>query len=324
MRRLFTVLIALTSLGFICLMAGGWWVIQEIHRPAPFDTPRELMVTNGQTGLSLATKLREQDTITNDKLFYALLRVQPITLKTGEYEIPAHSSIKEIRDILKSGKTIQRQFTVAEGLTVKQVMILLQQNEFLTGEISTPPEEGSLLPDTYAFTRGETRQVLIDRMQAAQKTLLDELWDKRDPRLPLQTPLEAITLASIVEKETGQADERRKIAGLFYNRLRAGMLLQTDPTVVYAVTDGLGHMGGKPLLKKHLGIDSPYNTYKYAGLPPTPIANPGRASIEAVFNPEKHDDLFFVADGTGGHVFSETLSGHNANVTQWRKIKKGK
>lgn len=324
MRRLFTVLIALASLGFICLMAGGAWVIQQLHHPASFDTPRELMIAPGTTGKALTDQLKEQKFIEQDILFYTLLRLQPITLRTGEYLIPAHSSIRAIHDILRSGQPIQRYFTLPEGMTVKQALILLRQNEFLSGAIDALPPEGSLLPDTYAFTRGDSRLNVIKRMQQAQQELLKELWDKRDPDLLLNSPQEAVILASIVEKETGQADERRKVAGLFYNRLRIGMMLQTDPTVVYAITDGLGHMGGKPLLRKHLAVDSPYNTYRYAGLTPTPIANPGRASLEAVFNPEKHDYLFFVADGTGGHAFSETLSGHNANVAKWRKIKKEK
>ena len=314
----------LASLFFICLIAGGGWVVHAINAPAPFDTQKEIIVSPGSSGGMVSDQLTRADIIDQPKIFYLLLRLGHVTIKAGEYEIPAHSSLKQIVTLLQSGKTIQRSFTLAEGLTVKQALILMQQNEFLSGDITTPPAEGSLLPDTYQFTRGDTREALIKRMQDAQKKLLDELWDKRDTALPLKTPQEAVTLASIVEKETGKAEERSRIAGLFYNRLKIGMALQTDPTVVYAVTDGLGHMGGKPLLKKHLEADSPYNTYRVVGLPPGPIANPGRASLGAVFAPEHHDYLFFVADGTGGHVFSETLAGHNANVTEWRKIKKAK
>jgi UPF0755 protein len=309
MRYFLKVSVMIASVGLLCLIGFGVWTVNQLNTPAAFETEKEFIIQNGDTGLDVANHLGAQNLISEPKIFYCLLRLRPITIKTGEYNIPPHASMKDIFNLLKEGKVVQRQFTLAEGLTVKQMMILLQQNEFLTGEVKTPPKEGSLMPDTYSFTRGETRDVLIARMQEAQKTLLDELWAKRDTSLPLKSPEEAVTLASIVEKETGKAEERNKIAGLFYNRLKIGMALQTDPTVVYAVTNGLGHMGGKRLYSKHLQVDSPYNTYKVVGLPPGPIANPGRASLEAVFAPEQHNYLFFVADGTGGHVFSETLAG---------------
>lgn len=314
----------IASLFFISLIAGGMWVVHMINAPAPFDVQKEIIVTPGSSGGTVTDQLARQNIIEQPKIFYLLLRFGHVQIKAGEYAIPPHSSLKEIVTLLQDGKTIQRSFTLAEGLTVKQALILMQQNEFLTGDVKTPPKEGSLLPDTYQFTRGDTRDALIARMEESQKKLLNNLWEKRDASLPLKTPEEAVILASIVEKETGKSEERAKIAGLFYNRLKIGMALQTDPTVVYAITDGLGHMGGKALLHKDLETDSPYNTYRVVGLPPGPIANPGRASLEAVFAPEKHDYLFFVADGTGGHVFSETLAGHNANVTEWRKIKKEK
>lgn len=324
MKKLLTLLVTLFSLGLITVIGFGVWTMTQLNTPAAFDVEKEFIIQSGDTGLDVSNHLGAQGLISEPKIFYGLLRLRPITIKTGEYSIPPHASMKDIFNLLQEGKIIQRQFTLAEGLTVKQMMILLQQNEFLTGEVKTPPKEGSLLPDTYSFTRGETRDALIARMQAAQKEVLDDLWAKRDTSLPLKSPEEAVILASIVEKETGKAEERNKIAGLFYNRLKIGMALQTDPTVVYAVTDGLGHMGGKRLYSKYLQIDSPYNTYKVVGLPPGPIANPGRASLEAVFAPEQHNYLFFVADGTGGHVFSETLAGHNKNVTEWRKIRKQK
>lgn len=322
MKKLLALLVTLFSLALVTAVGFGIWTMQQLNAPGTFEAQKEFMVQDGQTGHDVTGQLASEGLVAEPKIFYGLLRLRPITIKTGEYTIPARASMKEIFDILREGKVIQRQFTLAEGLTVKQAMILMQQNEFLTGEVKTVPKEGSLLPDTYSFTRGETRDALIVRMQAAQKEVLDALWEKRDTSLPLKSPEEAVTLASIVEKETGKAEERNKIAGLFYNRLKIGMALQTDPTVVYAITDGLGHMGGKRLYSRHLQVDSPYNTYKVVGLPPGPIANPGRASLEAVFAPERHDYLFFVADGTGGHVFSETLKGHNENVTEWRKIKK--
>lgn len=322
MRRLFIILTALFFIGLMACIGGAVWVKNEIAKQGPFSEERQILIEHGSTGRSVASELQKQELITQPDIFYGLLRFENASIKAGEYAIPAHSSLKEIADILRAGQTIQRQFTLAEGLTVKQAMILLQQNEFLTGTVDTQPQEGSLLPETYSFTRGETRDAIIKRMQEAQAKLLDDLWQQHDDALPLKSKEEAVILASIVEKETGKASERPKIAGLFYNRLKIGMPLQTDPTVVYAITEGLGHMGGKPLYSKDLEVDSPYNTYKVIGLPPGPIANPGRASLEAVFHPEEHDYLFFVADGTGGHVFSETLAGHNKNVTEWRHIKK--
>lgn len=324
MRKLLKIIVTLASIGLVCLIAAGAWVTRQIGAPSPVAEESEILIQSGQSGHDVANMLADRGLVTDATLFYVLLRIQPFSIKAGEYAIPPHASIKDIAGVLREGKTIQREFTLAEGLTVKQALILLQQNELLTGEIKEMPAEGSLLPDTYSFVRGEARDALIKRMQDALTKLLDELWAARDPVLPLKSKEEAVILASIVEKETGKAEERKKIAGLFYNRLKIGMPLQTDPTIVYAVTDGLGHMGGKAIYKKDLNIDSPYNTYRVTGLPPTPIANPGRAALEAVFAPEKHDYLYFVADGTGSHVFSTTLNEHNKNVVKWRKIKKAK
>ncbi|MDB5478561.1 MAG: protein YceG like protein, partial [Alphaproteobacteria bacterium] len=256
------------------------------------------------------------------QIFYALLRWQPFSIKAGEYGIPAHASMQQIIDILHSGRIIQRNVTLAEGLTVKQTLILIANNIYLTGDVTQVPAEGTLLPDTYNFLRGATRDSIVKRMQEAQQKFMTGLWEKRDLALPLKTPEEAVTLASIVEKETGVGTERARIAGLFYNRLKIGMPLQSDPTVVYVITDGLGHMGGKRLYSKNLEVESPYNTYRNNGLPPGPIANPGRAALEAVFHPEAHEYLYFVANGTGGHVFARTLDEHNANVAKWREIRK--
>lgn len=304
------------------ILAGGFWFKREITQPGSFTEDKEVIVEQGSSGRVIAQQLATQGIITYPDLFYVMLRLHPAPIQAGEYAIPAQSSMKDIAALLHDGKTIQRHFTLPEGLTVKQALILLNQNEYLTGTVDTIPEEGTLFPETYSFTRGESRAELIKRMQESQNALLDQLWEDRDESLPLVSKKEALTLASIVEKETGKPEERAKIAGLFYNRLKIGMPLQTDPTIVYVITDGLGHMGGKKLYTKSMQINSPYNTYKNIGLPPGPIANPGKDSLEAVFHPEHHDYLFFVADGTGGHVFSETLAGHNKNVTQWRKIKK--
>jgi UPF0755 protein len=305
-----------------CIFAGGFWAIGQINAPSAIETQSEFLIDSGKSGRQIADDLDTAGLVQRPDFFYMWMRLKGDTVKAGEYEIPARSSIKQIYDILASGKTVQRHITLPEGFTVKQAAALINGAPYLEGEITDLPDEGSLLPETYSYTRNETRKALIKRMQAAHDTLLDELWDNRDTSLPLKSKDEAVVLASIVEKETGKAEERPKIAGLFYNRLKIGMPLQTDPTVVYVITDKLGHMGGKPLLRKHLAVDSPYNTYKVVGLPPGPIANPGKASLEAVFKPETHNYLFFVADGTGGHIFSESLAGHNKNVLEWRKIKR--
>jgi UPF0755 protein len=250
-------------------------------------------------------------------------------LKAGEYEFAAHMSGRDVMDKIVRGDVIQRRITIPEGQTSWQVIQRLNAIEDLAGgPLTEIPEEGSLLPETYLYARGMERTKIVADMQAAMKKTIESLWPGRAENLPLQTPEEAIILASIVEKETGVAAERERIAGVFINRLRKGMPLQTDPTVIYAITqgvvkeDGMGPLGRRLLRKDLEETDSPYNTYKYPGLPPGPIANPGRAAIAATLNPERHDYLYFVADGTGGHLFARTLEEHNRNVADWRKIRR--
>ena len=226
-----------------------------------------------------------------------------------------------------AGNVISRRFTVPEGLTSYEVVNIVNTIDSLEGEITTIPPEGSLLPGTWDYRRGQSRQAVLKRMQESMNQTLDALWANRSDNLPFQTKTELLTLASIIEKETGKSEERSIVAGVFINRLRKKMLLQTDPTVIYALTkgrpqnDGKGPLGRR-LLRKDLSYDSPYNTYVYSGLPPGPIANPGHASIAAALNPTEHDYLFFVADGTGGHAFARTLAEHNRNVARWRQIRK--
>lgn len=315
-------LATLTALFCITAVASFLWLTHGLQEPGPNNQTAVFMVKPGSTGLNVAADLAQEKLITQPKIFYFLLRWQRTILKAGEYEIPARASMLQIVDILQNGEAVQHLFTLPEGLTVKQTLQLLQDTEFLSSTIDKTPAEGSLLPESYSFIRNDTRQSIITRMQKAQADLLTELWVKRDKDVPLTDPQQAITLASIVEKETGKPEERARVAGLFYNRLKINMPLQTDPTVVYAVTDGLGSMQGKRLYSKYLQIDSPYNTYLHAGLPPGPIANPGKASLEAVLHPEKHKFLYFVADGTGGHVFAATLNEHNKNVAEWRKFRR--
>jgi UPF0755 protein len=254
-------------------------------------------------------------------LWGAVLQGYRGQLKAGEYELAPGASMAEIARQMAEGRVLARSITVPEGLTVPQIVARLMAESSLTGEVTQLPPEGSLMPETYQFLRGDTRGSVIKRMQEAKTKLIAELWAKRAPGLPLKTPLEAVTLASIVEKETGVAPERGKVAGVFINRLRLGMKLQSDPTTIYAVTNGTGELG-RELLFKDLRVEHPYNTYHVTGLPPGPIANPGQASLAAVLNPLPHDYLYFVADGTGGHAFAKTLAEHNRNVQNWRKIER--
>jgi UPF0755 protein len=322
MKKFLTYLATTLCVIFLTIMAIGFWFNHQTSKPGPFAQDQQFLVPPGTGGYGVTQKLTDEHLIAQPKLFYGLLHMHPGMIKAGEYALPAHSSLENIIAILHSGQTIKRNFTLAEGLTVKQATQLLQDNPYLSGEMPKEIAEGSLLPETYNFIRGDTRASIIKRMQEAQSKTLAELWQKRDPTVVLASPQQAVVLASIVEKETGIASERAKIAGLFYNRLKLGMPLQSDPTVVYVITDHLGHMGGKPLLSKDLQVNSPYNTYKVLGLPPGPIANPGRASLTSVLHPETHDYFYFVANGTGGHVFSKNLQEHNNNVKKWRQIKR--
>jgi UPF0755 protein len=252
---------------------------------------------------------------------------QQAALKAGEYKFSPGVSLGSVVAKLARGDVFRRVFTVAEGLTSWQVQEILDHTEGLTGELKETPPEGSLLPQTYQYMAGDTKQTAVLDMQKAMNDTIDLLWSGRDADIPISTPQEAVTLASIVEKETGVATERARIAGLFENRLKAGVALQSDPTVIYALTKGhiqTGGMGplGRRLLAKDLEIDSPYNTYKNPGLPPGPIANPGKDALVAVLHPEHNDYMYFVADGTGGHVFAKTLEEHNENVAKWRKIRR--
>ena len=222
---------------------------------------------------------------------------------------------------LTEGRTAAAKLTIPEGLTSQQIVERLKAAESLTGEITQIPAEGTLLPDTYVFNRGTTRQDLIDRMLAEQTKLLTAAWEKRAATVPFQTMQQAVIMASIVEKETGKSDERDRVAAVFVNRLRKNMRLQSDPTIIYGIAGGQGPLG-RPILRSDIDQKTAYNTYQIDGLPPTPIANPGRLAIEATLNPAQTNDLYFVADGSGGHAFSENLKDHNAAVANWRRIER--
>jgi len=239
-------------------------------------------------------------------------------LRAGEYAFAARISPRQTVALLESGKTVVRRLTVVEGLTTAEIIAQLRATDGLEGDLGPLPMEGTLLPETYHFSFGDTRPAIVERMAEAMRAALDDAWAARNRELPLKAPESVLILASIIEKETAVPQERARVAGVFINRLRKGMKLQSDPTVVYGLTKGKGPLG-RPLTRVDLRTPSPYNTYLIAGLPPTPISNPGLASITAALNPARTDDLYFVADGSGGHVFARTLSEHNRNVARWRK-----
>ena len=297
--------------------------IFRLDRPGPLQADAQIVIKRGASLTEIAESLEQADVIDDAFLFRVAARLYRVSrsLKAGEYAFPARVSMGGAIDILVSGETVIRQVTVPEGLTSIEIALLLEGVEGLTGELEEPPAEGTLLPETYNFAWDDDRGEMVGRMQKAMTDALAELWPQRVEGLPLDSPEEAVILASIVEKETGVAEERPLVASVFINRLRKRMRLQSDPTVVYALTKGQGPLDRK-LSRRDLKVDDPYNTYGNFGLPPGPIANPGRAALEAVLNPAESDYYYFVADGTGGHAFAKTLAEHNRNVAKWRRLQR--
>lgn len=312
--------------GVALLLGAGLFYVAHSYRSAgPLTQLTNIILPKGTGVVAAAALLQDSHVIDNKYIFIAAVKLQNgASLKAGEYEFPAAISMGKALDKMLRGDVVHHRFTIPEGLTSFEIVHVLSKVDRLSNSIERVPPEGALLPETYDFQTGDTRQKKIDEMAAAMTATLEALWAARVPDSLLKTPQEALTLASIVEKETGKASERKTIAGVFLNRLKIGMPLQSDPTVIYALTmgrpqdDGQGPLGRR-LLSKDLSVASPYNTYMNLGLPPAPIANPGKDAIAAVLNPEHHDYLYFVADGTGGHVFARTLEEHNQNVQNWRK-----
>lgn len=273
---------------------------------------------------AIVHRLDEAGVIRHPWLFQLAVRIggHDRALKAGEYAFPEQVTPSQVIAIITDGKTIARRITVIEGQTVAEVFRTLEQAEALSGDLPEKPPEGTLLPETYLYSRGDDKADLIKRMQDAMAEVLKNAWAERAGDLPFATPEEALIMASIVDRETGMAEERAKVAAVFVNRLRRGMRLQSDPTIIYGLTDGEGPLD-RELTRQDWKLDHPYNTYRIAGLTPGPIGNPGRRSIEAVMNPADVDFLYFVADGTGGHAFARTLDEHNDNVARWRRIKAG-
>ncbi|UPA25507.1 endolytic transglycosylase MltG [Shinella oryzae] len=315
----------MTLVVFATIIGVGvfYYGVRSYDEPGPLVANTNFIVRNGAGTNEIAANLERNNIITDGRVFRVLSRVylDGETLKAGEYEIKAGSSMRDIVELLKSGKSILYSVSVPEGLTVKQVFQRLADDPVLEGDLPQDlPVEGTLMPDTYKFSRGTKRADILQQMLTAQKNLVDQIWARRDEGLPVTTREDFVTLASIVEKETGRADERPRVASVFINRLEKGMRLQSDPTIIYGIFGGDGKPSDRPIYQSDLEKQTPYNTYIIRGLPPTPIANPGRAALEAVANPSRTPDLYFVADGTGGHVFAETLDEHNQNVRRWRKL----
>ena len=321
MRRAFLVLLVM------CIATAGAYVWERANFAAPGPAASKgeetiVLISPGEGVSAISHKLADAHVIANAALFRWSVRLRGLhsKLKAGEYAIPSEASMADIAGILMSGKSIQHKLTVAEGLTSQMTYDLVKADPVLVGDAGAVPGEGTLLPETYLFTRGTTRSELLERMHEAQQKLIVKLWPARAENLPIRTPQEAVALASVVEKETSLPAERRHIAAVFENRLRQGIKLQSDPTIIYGITKG--YPLGRGIRESELTRATAYNTYVIAGLPPTPICNPGRHAIAAVLDPVQSGDLYFVADGSGGHVFAATIAEHQKNVTRWRAIER--
>ena len=319
MRKLgcFGLILGLAMLAALFLLVQGW------GGAGPADKTLTVQVADGATLTGAAKELETAGAIPSASRFrlYARLFGSGEPIKAGEYRIPAHLSQSDILKLLQGGKTLQRLVALPEGYPSVMVHDALMKADGLVGQVPVPAE-GSVLPDSYAFQRGDTRVAVVARMQKAMRDYLAAAWAKRKPGIAVSTPEQAIILASIVEKETGKPAERRTVAAVYGNRLKLGMPLQADPTVIYPITKG--RPLGRRILRSELQAKNGYNTYASTGLPVGPIANPGRASIDAVLDPAPSQALYFVADGTGGHVFADTLAQHNANVQKWYAIRRAR
>jgi UPF0755 protein len=326
--RVLSGLLTLSLVTVAVLATAGLMLRHETDRIGPLEVTKAVAIPKGTTRNEMAERLAKEGVISSPWTFIIASYLSESfgerkgqTLKYGDYEFKKNASIREVLDTIVEGKSILLKLTIPEGLTSQQIVERIKADPNLAGDVAQVPTEGAIYPDTYRFSKGMTRQELVDQMVAKQKEVLAAAWEKRQEGLPLSTPDQALTLASIVEKETGRSDERERVAAVFVNRLKKNMRLESDPTILYGLMGGAVQWG-KPILKSEIETKTAHNTYQIKGLPPTPICNPGRASIEATLNPAKTGDLYFVADGNGGHVFSDTLKEHNAAVANWRKTEK--
>ena len=321
MRRVLLGLAGLLLLGGLvagAVLAWGW---NDYVRPGPAAAEMQLVLPRGAGLAAIAERLERAGVIRHAIVFKAAAQATGAArqLKAGEYRFAAGLPMREAIGQMRRGETVVRRLTIPEGLTSAEALRLVAEAQGLEGEAGPPPPDGALLPETYHYSWGDGRAALVARMRQAMTETLAALWEKRPAEFPLASPAELVTLASIVEKETAVAAERPRVAAVFLNRLKRGMRLQSDPTAAYGVADG--QPLGRELTRADLQAPHPYNTYVHGGLPPGPIANPGRASLEATLRPERTSELYFVADGTGGHAFAETLEEHNRNVRRWRKLR---
>jgi UPF0755 protein len=309
---------------FVTVMGGALFFGHALLvAQGPLDTTKRVVIPRGAGPATMARVLHEEGIVAYPLLFRVALMVDPNPkpVKAGEYEVPAHTSMQGLVELLQSGKLVQRRLTVPEGMTTAEAVELVRKADALTGDVTIDVKEGDLLPETYFYSRNDSRDGLLTRMKEAMDKTLDQAWRKRTHGLPLANRREVLILASMVEKETAIPAERSKIAAVFLNRLRLKMKLDSDPTVIYGLVGGKGSFN-RELTRADLQSDSPYNTYVVSGLPPGPICNPGRASILAVTHPAHDRSLYFVADGQGGHAFARTLAQHNRNVEHWKEIKR--
>jgi UPF0755 protein len=324
---------------WLAVLAGAagiflyFFFTSAIARPGPKSEPHTFVVERGASGADIANGLERQGLI-NDALLFRIanrLYASGHTMQAGEYQIPAHASVRQIVEMMASGAALQHALTFHEGITIASVMKILEESDVLTGDMPEAPPEGSILPETYHVQRGMTRAALLQQMRDARDQAVAEIWAHHQADLPITSAEELVTLASIVERETGVETERPQVAAVFVNRLRRPMRLESDPTIIYGVckqfpdrcADGrlVNAQGQRRTIRQsEIALNTGYNTYRIDRLPPTPICNPGRAALEATANPAQSNALYFVADGTGGHVFAATLAEHNANVARWRQI----
>jgi UPF0755 protein len=317
-------IITILLIGMLGTGTAYYYGKKTLEAPGPLQQDKTVVIPSRAGMTDIADVLQREGVIDSNRWAFigAVFALKARSeLKPGEYAFQKKASLRDVIGTIVEGKVVQHAVTLPEGLTSEQIVSRLTDNEIFSGTIREIPREGTMLPETYKFPRGTTREQVIQRMQSAQKRLVAEIWEHRNPDVPLKSPEQLVTLASIVEKETGKADERSRVAAVFVNRLQKKMKLQSDPTIIYGLVGGKGTLG-RPIKRSEISQPSPYNTYTIDGLPPGPIANPGRASLEAAANPARTRDLFFVADGTGGHAFSESLDAHQKNVAKLRTIEK--
>jgi UPF0755 protein len=329
--RYLNALLTFLALAMLALGSAAYLFNVELDAPGPLEHPKVIVIPKLEGRQEIAERLEKEGAINDRRVFIAgylwskfaawMTNGKPVQLRAGDYEVRANISIRQLVELLSEGRAVSYRVTVPEGLTSQQIVERLKADANLSGDVAATPPEGSLLPDTFVLQRGASRQAIVDSMATGLRRFMEKAWAERKKDLPLKASEEAVVLASLVEKETGRNDERSRVAAVFINRLRHGMRLQSDPTILYGLYGGKGAWG-HPIQRHEILQKTTHNTYQIDGLPPTPICNPGRAALEAVLNPADTKELYFVADGSGGHVFSETLKDHNANVQKWRAVEK--